>query len=214
MKKALLILICLSFFSVKAQDSDLGNWLIYIGNKKVNEKWNIHNEIQYRNYEFTGDLEQLLLRTGIGYNLTNTTNLLVGYGYIKSENYISATDKETINEHRIFQQLTTKQKIGILNVSHRYRFEQRFVESNFKMRLRYFLSIQVPLTKLLNKGIYLSAYNEIFINTTKQLFDRNRIYSGFGYKINKNIRIEAGYMNQLFLNGSRDQLNVISFINF
>ncbi len=54
--------------------------------------------------------------------------------------------------------------------------------------------------------MYLSAYNEIFINTKTQLFDRNRIYSGLGYRINKNIRIEAGYMNQLFLNGSRDQL--------
>ena len=82
------------------------------------------------------------------------------------------------------------------------------------MRLRYFLSAQVPLTKKTDKGLYLSAYNEIFINTKNQLFDRNRIYSGLGYRINKNIRVEAGYMNQLFLNGSRDQLNFISFINF
>lgn len=214
MKKILIAFFCLGFFNVSAQESDLGNWLIYIGNKKVNEKWSIHNEIQYRNYEFAGDLEQLLLRTGVGYNLTKNSNLLLGYGFIKSENYINITDKETVNEHRIFQQLTTKQKIGIFKISHRYRFEQRFVESNFKMRLRYFLSMQIPLTKKIDKGMYLSAYNEIFINTKNQLFDRNRIYSGLGYKINKNIRIEAGYMNQLFLKGSRDQLNLISFINF
>ena len=214
MKKILIVFFCLGFFNANAQESDLGNWLIYIGNKKVNEKWSIHNEIQYRNYEFAGDLEQLLLRTGVGYNLTKNSNLLLGYGFIKSENYINITDKETVNEHRIFQQLTTKQKIGIFKISHRYRFEQRFVESDFKMRLRYFLSMQIPLTKKIDKGMYLSAYNEIFINTKNQLFDRNRIYSGLGYKINKNIRIEAGYMNQLFLKGSRDQLNLISFINF
>mgnify|MGYP005989803695 FL=1 len=214
MKKILVLFFCFCFFNVNAQESELGNWLIYIGNKKVNEKWSIHNEIQYRNYEFAGDLEQLLLRTGVGYNLTNNSNLLLGYGFIKSENYINTTDKETVNEHRIFQQLTTKQNIGIFKISHRYRFEQRFVESNFKMRLRYFLSMQIPLTKRTDKGMYLSAYNEIFINTTNKLFDRNRIYSGMGYRINKNIRIEAGYMNQLFLNGSRDQLNFISFINF
>lgn len=214
MKKIILIMFCLSFFNLKAQDSDLGNWLIYIGSKKINNKWNIHNEIQYRNYEFAGDLEQLLLRTGIGYNITDNSNFLLGYGYIKSKNYINTTDKETINEHRIFQQLTTKQQLGIIKLSHRYRFEQRFVESNFKMRLRYFLSVQIPLSKKTDKGTYLSAYNEIFINTKKQFFDRNRIYSGIGYKINKNVRIEAGYMNQLFLNGNRDQLNFISFINF
>ena len=31
-----------------SQESDFGNWLIYIGNKKLNSKWNIHNEVEYR----------------------------------------------------------------------------------------------------------------------------------------------------------------------
>ena len=63
-----------------------------------------------------------------------------------SENYIGDTDeKTTVNEHRIYQQFTTKQAVGKLNLSHRYRFEQRFVESDFKMRFRYFLSLNYPL---------------------------------------------------------------------
>ncbi len=52
---------------VQGQESNLGNWLIYIGNKQLNEKWNLHHEVQYRNYDAIGDLEQLLLRTGLGY---------------------------------------------------------------------------------------------------------------------------------------------------
>ena len=132
-----------------AQSSDFGNWLIYIGNKKVNSKWNIHNEVQYRNYDAIGDLEQLLLRTGLGYNLSeNNHNLLLGYGYILSQNYIADTqNKMDVNEHRIFQQFTSKQNVGSVSLSHRYRFEQRFVESDFKMRLRYFLSFKVPIIK-------------------------------------------------------------------
>ena len=75
----------------QSQDSDFGNWLLYIGDKKLDSKWNIHNEVQYRNYNAIGDLEQLLLRTGIGYNLTeNNNNILLGYGYILSENYKNA----------------------------------------------------------------------------------------------------------------------------
>jgi hypothetical protein len=129
-----------------AQDSNLGNWLIYIGNKKLNNKWSIHNEVQYRNYNAVGDLEQLLLRTGLGYNITENNNILLGYGYILSENYIGETDdKVSVNEHRVFQQFTTKQKVGKIGLSHRYRFEQRFVEDDFKMRLRYFLGVKVPL---------------------------------------------------------------------
>lgn len=196
----------------------MGNWLIYFGNKKLNEKWNIHNEVQYRNYNWIGDMEQLLLRTGVGYNLTeNNNNLLLGYGYILSQNYIGDSDmKEDVNEHRIFQQFITRDKIGILHLQHRYRFEQRFIESEFKMRLRYFLSINVPLNKKVieDKTYYLSAYNEIFINTEGELFDRDRLFGGLGYKLSDDIRFELGYMVQYFQEGSRDQLNIISFVNF
>lgn len=214
---ALIIVLMLPLF-MQSQEGNFGNWLIYIGNKKLNSKWNLHNEVQYRNYNAIGDLEQLLLRTGIGYNLTeNNHNLLLGYGYIRSENYIDDTDdKTTVNEHRIFQQFTTKQTVGAIKLSHRYRFEQRFVEDNFKMRFRYFLALQIPFSKKesVQNTYYLSAYNEIFLNTETSIFDRNRLYGGIGYHLNNNIRFEVGYMNQFFETSSRDQLNIISFISF
>lgn len=213
----LIIALVLPFFAM-SQDSNLGNWLIYIGNKKLNSKWNIHNEVQYRNYNAIGDLEQLLLRTGVGYNLSeNNDNILLGYGYILSENYIGNTDdKVSVNEHRIFQQFTTKQKIGNVGLSHRYRFEQRFVEDDFKMRFRYFLGINVPLQyKEEGKNpLYLSLYNEIFLNTKSSVFDRNRVFGGLGYKFSDNLRMELGYMNQYFETSGRDQINIIAFVNF
>lgn len=200
-----------------SQNSDLGNWWIYFGNKQIDSKWNWHHEVQYRNYNAVGDLEQLLLRTGIGYNLTEkNNNLLMGYGYILSENYMpTTTDKASVNEHRIYQQFITKQQFGAIKWSHRYRFEQRFVEDKFKMRFRYFLSLNVPFSKK-DKPVkwYASAYNEIFLNTKSSVFDRNRLYGGLGYKLNPNIRFELGYMNQFFETSSRDQLNIIAFVNF
>jgi hypothetical protein len=214
-------LLLLLFFIPKvslSQDSNLGNWLIYIGNKKLDSKWNIHNEVQYRNYNAVGDLEQLLLRTGLGYNLTeNNNNILIGYGYILSENYIGdSDDKVSINEHRIFQQFTTKQSLWKVKLSHRYRFEQRFVESDFKMRFRYFLGLNIPLQHKEDgkNPLYISAYNEIFLNTESSVFDRNRVYGGLGYKFSKNLKLELGYMNQFFENSGRDQINIIAFVNF
>ncbi len=218
-KSNLFLLLGLIFFSNSAisQDSNLGNWLIYFGNKQLDEKWNIHHEVQYRNYNAIGDLEQLLLRTGLGYNIDENNNVLLGYGYILSENYIGETDdKFSVNEHRIYQQFITKQKVGKLGLSHRYRFEQRFVEDDFRMRFRYFLGFNLPLQNNEdgNNPLYLSAYNEIFLNTESSIFDRNRLYGGLGYKFSKTLRMELGYMNQFFETSSRDQVNLIAFVNF
>ena len=213
MKKVLYILVFgLISFGMKSQEKGPGNWLIYIGSKQLNTKWNLHHEIQYRNYNAIGDLEQLLIRTGLGYRIGSKSNLLLGYGYINSENFTGDYDVQTtIEEHRIFQQFITKQSIGNFNLQHRYRFEQRFVESDFKTRFRYFLGMNIPLK---NSKYYLSAYNDIFLNGESKIFDRNRIYGGLGYKIGKGIKLELGYMSQVFETASRDQFNIITFVNF
>ncbi|NOY48178.1 MAG: DUF2490 domain-containing protein [Chlorobi bacterium] len=213
----LIVLLILPVLAI-SQESNFGNWLLYIGNRQINEKWNVHNEVQYRNYNAIGDLEQLLIRVGLGYNLTDkNNNLLLGYGYILSNNYLGdVNEKISVNEHRIFQQFISKQNVGKLKLSHRYRFEQRFIENDFKLRLRYFLGLNIPLSKkeIGNNTYYISAYNEIFLNTKTSIFDRNRVYAGIGYRINNSIKIEAGYMNQFFETTSRDQFNIITFITF
>ncbi len=218
LKPLLLIAVFLLPLLVSAQESNLGNWLIYFGNKKLGDRFNWHHEVQYRNYNAIGDLEQLLLRTGIGYNLTeNNHNLLVGYGFIRSENYFSDNDtKVVVNEHRIYQQFITKQTANRIKLQHRYRFEQRFVEADYRMRFRYFLSINVPLNhrEMEDKTLYLSTYNEIFLNSERVVFDRNRLYGGLGYKLNNHVRFEAGYMNQFLNTFNRDQINLIAFVGF
>ena len=213
MKKIICIIgTALISLSAASQENGLGNWLVYIGSKQLNSKWNLHHEIQYRNYNTLGDLEQLLIRTGLGYDIGSKSNILLGYGYINSENFTGiVNDQTTVEEHRIFQQFITKQTIGSVSLQHRYRFEQRFVESDFKTRFRYFLGINLPLK---NSKYYLSAYNEIFLNGKSNVFDRNRVYGGLGYKISKGVKLELGYMSQVFETSSRDQINIITFVNF
>jgi hypothetical protein len=212
----LLISFMLFFTSIDAQKSNLGNWFIYFGNQKINNKWNWHNEMQYRNYNFIGDVNQLLFRTGIGYNLSeNNNNILLGYGFIQSHTYTNKDEKSIKNEHRIYQQFITKQTISNLYVLHRYRIEERFIASDFKWRFRYFLSFNKPLNKkiMVTNAIYLSAYNEIFLNANKPVFDFNRLYGGVGYCINKHLKIETGYMTQMFETKNRNQFQIILFNN-
>lgn len=211
----LIILFLINIFTVKSQENNIGNWLIYFGNKDLNSSLNWHHEIQHRNYNLFGELEQLLIRTGLGYNVNENNNVLLGYGFIDSRNIaIESNEILKVHEHRIYQQFISKQAIGKIKIQHRYRFEQRFIEDDFRLRYRYFLSLNVPLLKT-NKKYYISAYNEIFINASQEnTFDRNRIYGGLGYQLNSNIKFELGYMNQIFNTSSRDQVNVICFFNF
>ena len=213
-----LILIILVPFTAFSQKSDLGNWFIYFGDKKINEKFNWHHEIQYRNFNFIGDTEQLLLRTGVGYNLSeNNNNIHLGYAFIYSEPYLTDTEQKTnFNEHRIYQQFITRQSFGRIGIQHRYRFEQRFTEDDFRLRFRYLLGFNIAINtpQMQDKTIYLSAYNEIFINTEQNYFDRNRIYGGIGYRFSSKLRSEIGFMNQKSNDASRNQLNIITFFNF
>jgi len=193
-----------------AQKNDLGAWYMYFGNNKISKKLNWHNEIQYRNFDAVGDLEQLLIRTGIGYDLTeNNNNVLLGYGFILSQPYVNGEKKENI-EHRIFQQYITKQKFGRFYLQHRYRLEERFLQDDFRMRFRYMLGLNIPITQkeMLPKTLYASVYNEIFLHFDSPVFDRNRVYGALGYVINKNMRIEAGYMNQIQENRNRGQIQI------
>ncbi|MBK6352100.1 MAG: DUF2490 domain-containing protein [Saprospiraceae bacterium] len=215
MRFFIIFLIILSNKMVFAQTSKTGNWLIYFGNQPINKKWNVWNEVQYRNYNFVGDLQQFLIRTGVGYNLSeNNNNVLMGYAYVYSENYFEKSDaKLSSEEHRIYQQFLTRQNFTPFAIQHRYRIEERFLQGDFHIRFRYALSIQVPLnhSTLTKNTLYLSASNEIFIKNSAPLFDRDRIYLGLGYVINPIFRVEVGMMSQILENTHRNQFQIAIF---
>jgi hypothetical protein len=205
-------------FLIKSQTTENGNWWIYFGNKKLDSQWNWHHEVQYRNYNAIGDLEQLLIRTGLGYNLTeNNNNLLLGYAYILSQPYSAGKNKVATTEHRLYQQFITRQQFGRVFLQHRYRSEQRFIEDNpTKWRFRYFLGINVLINSktLSPKTFYLSGYDEIFLNTQKNIFDRNRLYGALGYVLNDKVKMEVGFMAQMLENTHRNQFQLVAFNNF
>ncbi len=215
-KKLFLGISVFAFASMNAQKSDTGNWIMLLGNEKINEKFNIHYEVQYRDYAFIGDLNQWLLRTGIGYNITeNNNNVLLGYAYVHSHNYDAEENLKQLDEHRIFQQFITKQKFGRVGINHRYRIEERFLEPKMEVRFRYQLGVNIPFnnTALVKNTWYANIYDEIFINAKKDAFDRNRLYGGIGYVINDKLRVEAGFMNQSTSNVSRNQFQIGFYLN-
>ncbi len=104
---------------------------------------------------------------------------------------------ETI-EHRVWQQFILTNKLSRLKFEHRYRVEQRWVNQQYRNRLRYRLMLFLPLNKpVIEKGsLFLAAYDEIFINTKQTFFDRNRLYGAVGYQLHKTTGVQLGILRQ------------------
>jgi hypothetical protein len=224
-KNILVILISVFFFlpkTVEAQiDEDkLGAWYMYFFNTTFKEsQWGIQGDIQYRNWNLGGDLEQLLLRGGLTFKPQNTDiKFTLGYGNVTSGVY--GNSNSTSSESRIYQEALFPVKFGNrFYTKHRFRFEQRFVENqDFRTRYRYNLFLNIPLNKsTMDKNtIYLALYNELFINgqrdigdeKTVEIFDRNRLYGAMGYVIKKGFNIQLGVMNQATDNWTKKQLQL------
>lgn len=204
----------ISFFSCAtfAQTKNFGGWYMYFSTIQIkNSDFKIHFEIQDRNHNLADDLEQLLIRTGLQYNPVENVTFTGGYGFIQSEQ-IGEFDFPKI-ENRLYQEVLLAQKISKLPIRHRFRYEQRFTENvDFRTRFRYMIAIDVPLIKQNDvTKLYAAFYNELFINgeineSSTSLFDRNRIYLGTGYKLQNNLALQLGVMNQFLENDAKPRI--------
>lgn len=218
----------LLFFSSRAQveQSQTGAWYMYFFNHQFKDsQFGIQGDLQYRNWNTLGDLEQLLIRTGFTYT-PKDTNVLLTLGYANITTGEFGDSNETFGENRVYQEVLFPQQLGNrIYLTHRFRYEQRFVENqDFRTRYRYNLFINIPMNKsTLDKGaIYTAFYNELFINgqedigenRTVQLFDRNRTYLGIGYVLNPGQRFQLGWMNQKTVAWGKGQLQLSFHHNF
>ncbi|WP_179377225.1 DUF2490 domain-containing protein [Winogradskyella wichelsiae] len=226
--KSLILFLSLSVTSIYSQvdESQTGAWYMYFYNHQFKDsQWGIQGDFQYRDWQGVGDMEQLLLRSGITYSPKDVNvKFTLGYGNVTSGEFGESDD--TSVENRIYQEALIPQKLGNrFYITHRFRYEQRFVENqDFRTRYRYNIFLNVPLNKkeLAPKAIYAAIYNEIFINGATdigdgnevEIFDRNRTYLGLGYVLNPNIRFQLGWMNQKTVNWGKGQLQLSMHHNF
>tara|TARA_R110002072_G_scaffold23949_1_gene81873 strand:- start:51187 stop:51978 length:792 start_codon:yes stop_codon:yes gene_type:complete len=205
-----LILLMIPLISLSQPDEDeLGGWYMYFFNSNFGEsQWGVQGDVQYRNWDIIGDLEQLLIRGGVTYSpKAANIKFTLGYGSIHTGEYGSGD--ATSHESRIYQEALFPGKLGSrFYLNHRFRYEQRFVEDqDFRTRYRYNLFLNVPLntTEFVKNTVYLAFYNELFINGQRdigdgrsvEIFDRNRTYGAIGYVINDSFKVQLGAMHQI-----------------
>lgn len=218
----LIILTCTITHKSSAQinENKLGAWYMLFFDAKLKDKqFGIQGDIQYRNWNIAGDLEQLLIRGGLTYRPKQANmKLTLGFANITTGEF--GDGKNTSNENRFYQEALIPHKIGDrVYLNHRFRYEQRFVANqDFRTRYRYNLFVNVPLnnTKIVENTVYIALYNELFINGQRnigngnqvEVFDRNRLYLGAGYAIKNNLKVQLGIMNQTTDGWKKNQLQV------
>lgn len=211
--------VSMNIFSAKSQvidESQMGAWYMYFFNTSHEKsKIGFQGDVQYRNWNIAGDLEQILLRGGITFKPEKANiKFTLGYGNITTGAF--GEDNSTINESRIYQEALFPTKIGErFYLNHRLRYEQRFVEEqSLRTRYRYNLFVNVALNQkeMKEKTIYLALYDEIFINGTgmpgQSIFDRNRAYIALGYVLKKGMKFQLGIMNQTTNTVNKNQLQL------
>ena len=202
-------------------DHNTIGWLVYTGTFKIKPKLAIHTEYQWRRVNGLKDWQQGLLRIGINYAVHKDVSLNAGYAFAETFPYGDYPNTTAFPEHRLFEQVVLKQPINKLELSHRFTLEQRFVarvsfvnnqkttDWNYLNRIRYRLRTEIPVN--IKKGSTnkwrVILQDELFIgwgkNIGANIFDQNRIGLSLGYKLNKNIKLEAGYLNQILQQGKR-----------
>ncbi len=222
-----LLAVLLLSHRAKAQidEDQAGAWYMLFYDAKFKEsRFGVQGDFQFRNWDIIGDLEQLLLRSGLTYR-PKDTDAIFTLGYANITTGAFGDSDATVSENRIYQEALLPQRLGkIVRLRHRFRYEQRFVESqDLRTRWRYALFLSVPLNKKgMSKGaLYLALYNELFVNgersigdgRTVELFDRNRFYAALGYSVLDNLKIQLGWMEQTTDNWQKSQLQLSAHYN-
>lgn len=172
-------------------------WLQYYNQTKLNAHWTWLTDGGYRWQDGFGESSQYIIRSGMGYLFASNFRLTIGLAHSGgfSEGRVSKA------EFRPYQELVIKNQLGRFTLSHRYRVEERFVNTvrdgelqtpnSFNFRFRYALSLNIPLYRWPDKrALNLGLGDEIFINAGESIvynvLDQNR------FIISPNLQLSSG----------------------
>ena len=236
----LILLFIAGSFAANAQNSRLNDdnsigWYQLTANHKLSKKWSAQVEYQWRRTGFITGWQQSVLRPAVNYHALPNVQLQLAACWAQTYNYgeipVNSLGKE-FPEYRIHEQVLLSQDIARFSLQYRLRLEQRWIakynakESEqpdsyvYANRFRYMMRAQSPLQgkTLDDHEFYGYGWDELLIafgkNVGENIFDQNRISAGIGYRLNKHLRAEAGYIGQwLQLGREVNNRNVLQYNN-
>jgi hypothetical protein len=195
--------------------TNTNGWLVFNADVALNEKWAVLFDASARRSGTWDEPMANFVRGGLAYEVTDHVRVAVGANWSRSYPYGELPSDYPVTERRVWEQVQISHEIGRLDLSHRYRLEQRFrgrrndpevdqidhwERSN---RFRYQVRGTLPLSgDAIEPGeLYLSAANEIFIGIGRHvqynIFDQDRATFSVGYRLTRNWRTEVGFLEHV-----------------
>ena len=223
--------------NVKAQtDNHFSGWSALFSTTRLSSKFSLHLESQVRSNNEWKEVQTVIFRTGLNYNIKPGQIATVGYAFVAHHR-----NRDSVSgwgpEHRIWEQFILNKAFSLddhlVTFQNRFRLEQRWISQStvsdnklvtdgyvFSQRIRYFARAIYPFSstpqKVFSRGSYFSLQDEMFFNlgntsgVNGKFFDQNRAYFSIGYRISSKYDLEIGYMNQII--AGRENLKTINNI--
>ncbi|WP_234572441.1 DUF2490 domain-containing protein [Rhodohalobacter sp. 614A] len=194
-------------------DHETFYWLRYSPSFDLGSSWSLKGELEIRRWAFPDRQHQLLVpRVTFVKSLSNGWEIGAGGVYFfQSLPQDGEADIDlTRPEIRPHQDLTMRDKVGNVGITHRYRLEERFIRKtegteladgyDFNLRFRYRVQFRIPLNDKSGAGaLDFKIGDEIMINAGKDIvrntFDQNRLYVGIRSKFSSKSNLEADLIN-------------------
>ncbi|RAJ92188.1 uncharacterized protein DUF2490 [Larkinella arboricola] len=193
----------------QAQQPPWGTWFIGTVQLPARERgWGGFVEGQLRANSLFDEFNYYEVKGGVSYDLGPAFSAMVATGRYHTYNFRDLNDGPQTLETRLWEQITMSQNVDRLKFEHRYRIEQRWfgestpenitIQGRFRNRVRYRLNMMIPLNNesIKPKTVFVSIYDELFLNYKAPNLERNRVYAGLGYQLDLNWIVQAGWVNQ------------------
>lgn len=199
---------------VTAQQSNF--WLQASSTIRLDKHWSVPVEFHFRRAHTGLTWQGLLIRGALVRDINEHVAVGAGYGHVNSWPYGQFSPLAKFGEHRIYEHVLIKYKLGESRFEQRIRLEQRWIqkvdsakrvaldEHFFQNRIRYRPGISVPLRADQKKPdgepeTFFYLNDEILFNfghnVERNDFDQNRFAVGIGQKLGKGT-LQAGYLHQ------------------
>jgi hypothetical protein len=209
--------------------SDFRLWTPVYLTVSLPSKFIAYMEVNPRIGDDVTNIDQLLLRPAIGYQLTENLSIWQGYAWVGNFNQPhTALQSPFFEENRIYQQVNYKHKFSHVKFLSRTRLEERWIEhaDGTAVRFRQMLRADFPIPQAPDWALV--SYDEVFVNLNTvgasagkgpgAGLDQNRFFLGINKTFNQYFNVDMGYQNQMLnsrnLPGNANLINHIFLLQF